>query len=164
MVIIVEGIDRVGKTTLCKKLESVLGYKRFRDDFRYYGSYTDISVNTDKINTLMNLIEGKFVDNIILDRFHLTEYVYGVVDRDYINKSMLNIDERLGAMSNVIMLYVEPTDINISSQQHHKDLKEYYNLMNVFAKASYIPTLPLKYKDINSVVDALRCLKNNKFI
>ena len=57
-IIIVEGVDRVGKTTLCEKLEDELGYKRFRDDFRYYGNYKQKSINTEKINTLMNLIEG----------------------------------------------------------------------------------------------------------
>ena len=82
-IIIVEGIDRVGKTTLCEKLEDELGYKRFRDDFRYYGNYKQKSINNEKINTLMNLIEGGFIDNIILDRFHLKKKKNGAIILPY---------------------------------------------------------------------------------
>lgn len=132
MVIIVEGIDRVGKTTLVEKICQVTGYKRFRDDFRYMtdeNPYGNIQVNTEKINTLMNLIEQGLVDDVVLDRFHFTEDVYGLYDRGYTNSSMMDIDERLGELSNIILVWVQATDIERSSKEHGRNLSWHENYM-----------------------------------
>lgn len=132
MVIIVEGIDRVGKTTLVEKICQVTGYKRFRDDFRYMtdeNPYGNIQVNTEKINTLMNLIEQGLVDNVVLDRFHFTEDVYGLYDRDYNNSSMVDVDKRLGKLDNVVLVWVQATDVARSSMEHGRDLSWHENYM-----------------------------------
>ena len=70
MIIVVEGIDRVGKTTLCDMIEeryrNVLDFMRFRDDTRYAHSHGDRLVNTEKINTLQNLMEaGKAKEKLV---------------------------------------------------------------------------------------------------
>lgn len=128
MVIVVEGIDRVGKTTLCEMIEqqfSDMQLLRFRDDTRYIHHHKDMYVNTEKINTLQNLMEAGFVDNIILDRYHITEFVYGSVERSYKNENMFDIDTRLAVMGTVILVYVVPTDIKASSSEHGKNLERH---------------------------------------
>lgn len=132
MVIIVEGIDRVGKTTLVEKICQVTGYQRFRDDFRYMtdeNPYGNIQVNTEKINTLMNLIEQGLVDNVVLDRFHFTEKTYGLYDRDYDNVSMVDVDKRLGKLDNVVLVWVQATSVVRSSEEHGYDLSMHENYM-----------------------------------
>ena len=136
MIIVVEGIDRVGKTTLCDMIEeryrNVLDFMRFRDDTRYAHSHGDRLVNTEKINTLQNLMEAGFVDNIILDRYHITEFVYGGVERNYKNIDMFDIDERLSKMGAVILIYVVPTDVEKSSREHGVNLSRHLAWYNDF--------------------------------
>lgn len=160
MVIIVEGIDRVGKTTLVEKICRALGYERFRDDFRYMtdeNPYGNIQVNTEKINTLMNLIEQGLVDNVVLDRFHFTEDVYGLYDRDYNNLSMVDIDKRLGKLDNVVMVWVQATDVRWSSMEHGRDLTMHENYMRALYDLSKIGCkYRTKYAGFDNVVKELK--------
>lgn len=154
MIIIVEGIDRVGKTTLCEKLADATGYKIFRDDTRYFGNHENAYINTEKINTLQCLIDNGIVNDIILDRYHFTEFVYGAYDRGYANESMRDIDERLSNRKDVILLYVKPTDIVMSSIEHGKNLKQHNTLMKKLFIISKIGLkLDLCYNEIDDAVD-----------
>lgn len=156
MIIIVEGIDRVGKTTLCKKLADATGYKVFRDDTRYFGNHENAYINTEKINTLQCLIDDGIVNDIILDRYHLTEIVYGAYDRGYQNETMHDIDERLSSRKDVILLYVKPTDIMRSSIEHGKNLKRHNTLMKKLFIISKIGLkLDLSYNEIDEAVDVV---------
>lgn len=142
MIILVDGIDRVGKTTLCRMLTDEFGIPSNKDDTRYLGTHRDVIVNTEKINTFMNLIENRCITNIIFDRFHLTEYVYSAIERGFINKNMFDIDKRLCDCGElVILIYVRPTDIVKSSVEHGKDLSEHDALFATFFNLS-----KLKYK------------------
>ena len=136
MIIVVEGIDRVGKTTLCEMIEdkyrNVLDFVRFRDDTRYAHSHGDRLINTEKINTLQNLMEAGIVDNIILDRYHITEFVYGGVERNYKNIDMFDVDERLSKMGAVILVYVVPADVEKSSAEHGVNLSRHLAWYNDF--------------------------------
>ena len=94
MFLIVEGIDRVGKTTLCQCLNK-LGFITLKDAFNeqlaeayYGGKYAQNSFGFDgysigKLDTSLRYIkclcDAGF--NIVADRLHLTEYVYGSIDR-----------------------------------------------------------------------------------
>lgn len=164
MVIIIEGIDRVGKTTLCEMIEQKYAdlfpnLIRYRDDTRYAHNHLNMQVNSEKINTLQNLLEAGLIKNIILDRYHITEFVYGAVDRSYKNFDMYDIDHRLAELSKpdtpqegdegydevdpgmtftgkiwneVILIYVVPTDINLSSMEHGYNLERHLKWFNDF--------------------------------
>lgn len=142
MIVIVEGIDRVGKTTLVNKLAKECSIKPFIDSylkFTFYdcecnkflqvdGSRNNITANTEKINSLLSFFE-QFSDdidiNILLDRFHLSEFVYGMCDRNYLSFEAFNsFDKRLSKL-NALIVYVEPKDLNWSSKQHGSDLQKH---------------------------------------
>lgn len=163
MIIIVEGVDRVGKTTLSEIIEEryrdYIDIIRFRDDTRYVHNHLNREVNTEKINTLQNLLEVGVIENIILDRYHMTEFVYGVVERAYKNVDMYDIDKRLAELdrkdtseeeedgenvidpgmsfdghvhNDVVLIYVVPIDIKLSSAEHGYNLERHLEWFNNF--------------------------------
>ncbi|MDE7423053.1 MAG: hypothetical protein K2N51_05090 [Lachnospiraceae bacterium] len=166
MIIIVEGIDRVGKTTLCEMIEErYTVFRRFRDDTKYVHSHLNREVNTEKINTLQNLIEAGFIDDIILDRYHITEFVYGAIERSYKNVDMYDIDRRLSVVggpdyevaepddldnvdsammidnkfhTDVVLIYVVPVDIKTSSGEHGYNLERHLKWYNDFYRDTLI--------------------------
>lgn len=166
MVIIIEGIDRVGKTTLSEMIEDryrdFMDFIRFRDDTRYTHNHLNREVNTEKINTLQNLLEAGLIDNIILDRYHITEFVYGAIERSYKNVDMYDIDRRLADMAkkdtpdedveeidpgmmydghvynDVVLIYVVPVDIKRSSSEHGHNLERHLKWYDDFYRNSLI--------------------------
>ena len=141
MIIIIEGIDRVGKTTLAKMLSKELGYTIFKDNPKYNVIYTDRVINSEKINLLLTFMELGVLNNVIIDRGHFTEYVYGKIDRHYTNNDVFEFDERLGQIKNLLFIYVKPEDINFSSQLHGSDLTEHDKLMTECIKNSKIKNI-----------------------
>ena len=145
MIIIVEGIDRVGKTTLVNKLTKECNIKPFIDsylsfeyiDLEGFVAYVDgcrdnIIANTEKINSLINFFEqfSDKIGNVLLDRFHVSEYVYGLCDRKYISREVFDMfDERLSKL-NTLIVYVEPKDLDWSSEQHGSSLKKHNGAFN----------------------------------
>mgnify|MGYP002869187418 CR=1 FL=1 len=89
MVIIIEGIDRVGKSTLAEKLSEQFNIPIFKQT-RLGGNNEDGN-NSDEYTILnygraLGLVDfwnsESFNDNIIVDRFHWTEAVYSLCDRN----------------------------------------------------------------------------------
>ena len=135
MIIIVEGIDRVGKTTLCNKLKEEFGIPVLHHESIISNNKKDNENETDK--SLLTLEVCNITNSsIILDRFHLSDFVYGMLERNYNIDSAIDhfkmIDNMLTEMKDVFLIYVLPTDITESSKQHGKDLKiyngEFYDL------------------------------------
>jgi len=139
LIIIVEGIDRVGKTTLCNLLSERLGYPIFKDSvFTNYTGMTARTIYFEKLFSSINML--KCIDNIIIDRFHLTEFVYGRCNRGYDNYDIEKIDKMLKLM-NCLLVLVEPESddrLNISSEQHGSSLSEHYNLFKIAFESSSI--------------------------
>lgn len=162
MLIIVEGIDRVGKTTLCKKLEKI-GFKYFKDNAGI-GSVEDTSFSYGKIDTTLNMMEYAKAQNIdmVFDRLHLTEIVYGIVDRnkapryDTIEKINLRLDI-LGAKV-VIML---PTDINRSSNEAGRDLSMHNEFFQVYGR-NHSSVETIDYTLINPFIYNTVCKDRNE--
>lgn len=182
MVIIIEGIDRVGKTTLCEMIEDryreSVGFRRFRDDTRYIHNHLNRQVNTEKINTLQNLLEAGFINNIILDRYHITEFVYGAIERSYKNVDMYDIDKRLADMAkkdtadeseeeidpgmsfdghiqnDVVLIYVVPTDIKLSSEEHGYNLERHLKWYDDFYNNTLIKDkITVDYETLGLALD-----------
>lgn len=137
-IIVVEGIDRVGKTTLVNSMvdwfsyEPQLKFNVFKHDSDVFG-YEDMDSDneTDKMIQLIEMVE--LCDgNIIFDRFHLSEFVYGMCERDYMfsqaYRNMLLVDDKLKKCG-AVMVYVKPTSISWSSAQHGMSLAKHNMLM-----------------------------------
>jgi thymidylate kinase len=119
MIVIVEGIDRVGKTTLCRALEEK-GFIYIKD----FSPRANTKEEEDaKLLTYASTIlcVGR-KHNVVVDRMHMTEFVYGLLERGYISEAALKVDQHVGRQNNVKLVYMIPTDLNKSSEEHGRGL------------------------------------------
>ena len=115
-IIIFEGVDNTGKTTIAKKLASVLNIQYFKNligqqSFIQDYFYTFTQYTAPMMMALLKQV--KFYDGgIILDRFTPSEHVYATVfDRKYDNKLIRKIDTELSEIYAVI-IYCYRTDFD----------------------------------------------------
>ena len=141
MIIIVEGIDRVGKTTLCNKLSESLNFPIHKHVKKTLYKNMDNDNETDKMMQILDVCNQTHC-NIIFDRFHLSEYVYGVKDRCYdvskASKNLLDVDNMLNDKNDVLLILVEPVDIERSSLEHGSDLSMHKKIFDDIFKESCI--------------------------
>ena len=132
MIIIIEGIDRVGKTTLANLIHhkyDIPILKQERIGGNLAGSDVVTNINYGRTIGLIDFWNWQyFTDNIIIDRFHWTDAVYSLIDRHNAipmsnNKSIEDIMSK--CVDKYLIVYVEPTDIEWSSKQHGSDLSEH---------------------------------------
>lgn len=141
-IIMIEGIDRVGKTTLANILKAKLGIGIFKDFSVTSGN--DITANIEKMATLINIVEQLDLD-IICDRSYLTEYVYSFVEKrtenpkffyEYVTKMLFEkVQQKKVA---ILLVYVRPSDIKLSQELHGSSLTEHnikYN--DIYEKVPY---------------------------
>lgn len=142
MVIIIEGIDRVGKTTLANMISNIYHVPIFKQEriekgtlaaLGKVGNYYENYIRAKSLVEFWN--SDSFTQNIIIDRFHWTEAVYSWVDRDakVPAELMLYTDDSVQRLMSekrdkYIIIYVKPTDIEWSSQQHGKDLHRHNDM------------------------------------
>lgn len=157
--IIVEGIDRVGKTTLVNLLRDKTNMPVLNDTYLYDTAdmRKDKRVNVEKIKTIVNFARD-VNDKFIVDRLHWSEMIYGYCDRGYDNVvSCLDIEDELINLGAKIILVV-PTDVVSSSKQHGEDLSKHAKLFEAVFDNSKID----KFKcDYNTLSEALRWVIEN---
>lgn len=159
MIIVVEGIDRVGKTTLCSKLSKNLNipvFKHKAEKFDY--SKMDNENETDKILLALDLCDLLKKD-IIFDRLHWSDYVYGNLERNYDSyKSASNIEIIENKLKNMetIIVYIKPTDLEESSRQHGKDLFKYDKLMDLCYNMCKLKKIKCNYSSIDKIVEEIK--------
>lgn len=165
MIIVVEGIDRVGKTTLINKLVKECGFKLFKhDEFSYPYQNMDNDNETDKMYQLLKMIKLINRDaDIIFDRFAWSDYVYGIVSRNYYKGSAqvnLKAIEILLNDLNALTIYVGPTDIRRSEREHGSSLQEHLVLFNeIFDKTVLRDIYVCNYDTIDQVVNDVKLIK-----
>lgn len=155
MIIIVEGIDRVGKTTLCNMLQKHTNFPIYKhNSYRFDYSKMDNLNETDKMLQLLDLY-SILNGNVIFDRFHWSDCVYGIIDRGYnFNIAFDNeakIDKKLRELD-AIIIYVLPTDIEASSLEHGKDLAEHKIMMDTCFVLSKIKKYKCTYLSLEETV------------
>lgn len=108
LIVVVEGLERTGKTTLCKEFEK-RGFVYFKDFNRInYHNTVGIESRLDTTLTfLQNLSENGV--NVVVDRLHLSEYAYGATFR---NGQSMNVDYIDNAISklNSVLIYCKDSD------------------------------------------------------
>lgn len=160
-IVIVEGVDRVGKSTFIEKfVKKADGFKPFKhkpSDFHYQDM--DNENETDKMLQLLEMV--KLLDgNVVFDRFHLSNLVYGFIDRDYnpftAAYSAASIDTRIIELfgDDALLVYVRPEDLNRSSKEHGSDLSEYLESMDIASIDCALPMIVCEYSTLDVAVDA----------
>ena len=146
MIVVVEGIDRVGKTTLVNKLVAG-GFIDMKDYFVInkadcIDNFADYSAGKCESFVIMAKQLSDKGMNVVIDRLHLTEMVYGTVNRCGNTNEMacLSVDLMLEEAGALLCL-VEPGDIELSNklagvnQEKHAQLFDhYYNLTSITRK------------------------------
>lgn len=167
MIVIVEGVDRVGKTTLCNQL-GIPFYKKERelgnDDANERAQVINYGNALGHVDFWSNPICKDL--NFVVDRFQWTETVYNILLRDTLFnttiKYCVNIDYRLSKMPNVLMVLVRPTDIEESSKQHGSDLSQYSRLFDSLYKEYKGTKTWIDYNNIPEAVKYIKGLMNNE--
>lgn len=126
MLLIVEGIDRVGKSTMCKELSKQFGGIPVYEEIRFDNSIKDSDNETDKILSMLNILKHVGGD-LIFDRLHLTDFAYGIEKRKYkrekAKNNLLKIDEFIQENFKSITVIVNPISIEKSSNEHGENLR-----------------------------------------
>lgn len=144
MIIIIDSIDRVGKTTLANKLATELNAKIYKHSIKN-GDYKEMkdASETCAMFALINLAHIYKEQITIFDRFHLSNTIYGLLTRKYdlmeSSNNFNKIDEALANLGDeVYLIKVNPTDINLSSAEHGSDLQPFYTMFNMLYEKSKI--------------------------
>lgn len=162
MFVVVEGIDRVGKTTLCNKLHEKLGLPVFKDDvcesMKHKDAETKSIAALNAMKSIINVCKSANVD-LVLDRFHATEAVYGCVNRG-VNKyravtRFLETEVRLESVmcDDYLYIFVKPTDLKWSEEKHGESLEKHENLFELLYYS--IPCRNKIMVDFNNLDDAV---------
>lgn len=165
MIVIVEGIDRVGKSTLCKKLSEETGIKIFkRKNLSSFGfDKMDNDNETDKEIQMLEIARIGNV-NLIFDRLYFSDLVYGYSERSYDMYDALDnfekVENQLKDMDAVLIL-VNPTDIESSSKQHGKDLNSYFLMFNFLFRISSMKKIKCDYNSIDETVEKVKEIYKN---
>lgn len=120
MVVIVEGFDKAGKSTLCEGLSRELDLKVYRvtrpskffDDSEFkpflYGELTGV----------VNLLEIFSIQQVVFDRFHLTEFAYSLAFSSELDTSFLRkIDERLSKLNSFLILLESSRPLDLGESE-----------------------------------------------
>lgn len=180
MIVVVEGIDRVGKTTFCNKLHELTGWPIYKHDNKQF-RYEDMNTmdETDKMLQMIDLLDA--VDDqldshnkgIIFDRFHFSDYAYGCKYRKGYDsmdgiENVFMIEDRLkeAKQEACLVLMYDKDGPERASIEHGDDLSLIDDMMNRLYEASSLRKIKCTYHDIfkmaTAVVKAARNLECSK--
>lgn len=175
MVIILEGIDRVGKTTLANKIkEEVSGSEIFKAERIKVPLSTLEENNTlnygycmGQVQLLNNTYANDKERHMVIDRFHWTEYIYTKVSRDrnvtdYYVKQIEN--EMLKNRQGYLMILMMPINITLCSRMHGSSLKEHQLLFNGMYEESKLLKYRCTYHSSNFAVDAVKKIIDGEYV
>ena len=109
LIVVVEGLERTGKTTLCKEFEE-RGFVYFKD-FNRINKHICLGMESRLDTTLtflQNLSENGV--NVVVDRLHLSEYSYGKIFRKGYSANVDYIDNAISKLNSVLILCKSDND------------------------------------------------------
>lgn len=158
MIVVVEGIDRVGKTTLVEMLVKA-GFVNLKDEFfiqDFIEKFDDYSVGKcESFVKAAKLLEEQG-HNVVIDRLHLTEYVYGHTMRSGIvnDKAVWAVDMLLANM-HAILCHVEPADILISNELADTDQTKRFELFQYAVAMSSMVTIACDWNTLDKAFERI---------
>lgn len=170
MIIIVEGIDRVGKTTLCNRLSEELNIPihKYKGIIKY--DKMKNKEETDKTLGLIQLLK-ETGSSIIFDRSYMSDYVYGVLQRNYktskANKNFELVNNALYDCNNsgnkVFVIIVNPVNLEKSSKEHGLDLSPHFKMFSIIYdcinEKNICKKIICNYYNFDNVVNFLKMIK-----
>lgn len=118
-IVILEGIDRVGKTTIRDMLAKEHMFQSLKDETVHslgskvdYPSYVQGGIHGITLG-IENFAHGL---DVVIDRFHFTEWVYGITERGYAPNYTWEIDKRL-AEAGVKLILMLPESIDAANER-----------------------------------------------
>lgn len=165
MVIILEGIDRVGKTTLCEKIKNeidncdVFKAERIEEAF---DSKNNNAISYGYCMGQVQLFNKYYVNNdrhIVIDRFHWTEYVYTKVQRDknVSDKYIKAVEkEMLKQFGGYLVILMMPININLCSRMHGSDLSQHQKLFESLYEESRLNKYKCTYHSSDVALDKVK--------
>ena len=163
MIVIVEGIDRVGKSTFCKMLQEkgykLLDSKIHTDQFEVGAEIYDRlqEERTVAQAQLLSLLDKS--EKIVIDRFHLSQAVYGLYERGRTTWPHMQLLEEFIA-NNAILVYIKPTDILQSSARHGKSLIAHAEYFDTLYDISSLQKLCGTYYGLDELVKQVEEIEN----
>jgi len=156
MFIIVEGVDKSGKSSLINELSQLLNYPIVKNEFKPTEHKPEFiaGVYAGLYNTLLSCYSG----DIILDRSHITEIVYGRIVRSYNALKYFNWlqfeEEKL--VKKAVVIYMTANDTTLE-RRHKEDKEEYINVKQIphiqQAYRDHIVSSNLEYLQLSSERD-----------
>lgn len=163
MLIIVEGIDRVGKTTLVKRLQKTTNIPVYNHvgerDFKAIKN----DIETDMYLQILEVCRLAQAD-LIFDRFHWTDFVYGCIERHYdFTNALCNKDAVEEALKNLqaVIVFVKPTNVTKSSIQHGYDLQRHEQLFELLYKETPLEKFECTFDTISEAEEFVRAKVNS---
>ena len=156
MIVVVEGIDRVGKTTLANKLRNS-GFVYLKDEFVLYKSFIkefkDYSVG--KCDSFVALLKqlNESGKNVVVDRLHLTELAYGNIKRngEVNEQACLALDMILANMG-AYLCYVKPSNIELSNELAGCNQEKLHEAFEFYYKLSSMRKIVCDYENVDNAV------------
>ena len=157
MIVVVEGIDRVGKTTLVNKLVKA-GFIKLKDEFiinEFVEKFDDYSIGKCEsfVQAAKNLEEQGH--NVVIDRLHLTEYVYGTIRNRGVNEQAVWAIDMILTNLNAILCYVRPSNIEISNNEAGLNQEKYDEMFEFATKLSSIRSVVTDYNHLDEAFDTI---------
>ncbi len=151
MILVVEGVKQVGKTTVCGMLQCH-GFIYYKDDTFHRMIGDEIQAGTKGglltlTKVLETINEQRPEINVCIDRFHLSEYTFGKVERNYSGYFCKEIDERLSKIG-AKLLYLFDNMENIKGRCG-KDFSEHIKVMDKFFESSGMTKTKMKVFGFN---------------
>lgn len=108
LIVVVEGLERTGKTTLCKEFEK-RGFVYFKDFNRI--NYHDVTALEGRLDTTLTFLQNLSENgvNVVVDRLHLSEYAYGKIFRKGHSSNVDYIDNAISKL-NSVLIYCKDND------------------------------------------------------
>ena len=124
MLILVEGVDKSGKSSLIKELSQLLNYPIIKNSYKPRERSPEFiaGVYAGIYRSLLSCYTG----DIILDRSHITEVVYGRVIRDYDALLIKNwyIFEQNHLQSKAVLFYMTASEDRLK-ERFERENEEY---------------------------------------
>lgn len=133
MIYIVEGSNRVGKTTYIKqKIKNDDIYIRNRYVLDYMKDYKhDSFISSLSMIDFIKELSNKNFD-VYIDRFHISEIVYGKINRNYSNTDMLIVDDILSKINNLKLVFITSNYYHLAKINEESKLALYTTIQGEF--------------------------------